>query len=76
MCLVHTCVCVGTFGLSNQSVYLHNVIKTMKSKKIELLALSESRWPGHGISKIHSITILHSGTSLNHIHGVTIALSP
>ena len=62
--------------LSDQSVHLQNVIQTMKSKKIELLALSESRWPEHGITKIRSTTILHSGTSSNHIHGVAISLSP
>ena len=47
----------------------------MKKKKIDLLALSETRWSGHWISQIHSTTILHCGSSNGH-HGVAIALSP
>ncbi|MDA8001968.1 MAG: reverse transcriptase domain-containing protein [Alphaproteobacteria bacterium] len=48
----------------------------MKSKSIDLLALSESRWPGNGISTIRGTTILHSGTPSSHLHGVAILLSP
>ena len=47
----------------------------MNEKKIDLLALSETRWPGHGITKVRSTTILHSGTPVSHVHGVAIALS-
>ena len=47
----------------------------MKKKKIELLALSETRWSGHGIVNIRSTTILYSGP-FNGVHGVAIALSP
>ena len=32
----------------------------MKSKSIDLIALSESRWPGNGISTICGTTVLHS----------------
>ena len=48
----------------------------MKSKNIDLLALSESRWPGNGVSTIRGTTILHSGTPSSHLHGVAILLSP
>jgi hypothetical protein len=48
----------------------------MEEKQIDLLALSESRWPGQGVSRIRSTTILHSGSSSAHIHGVAIVLSP
>ena len=48
----------------------------MKTKNIDLLALSESRWPGNGVSNIHGTTILHSGTVSSHIHGVAMLLSP
>ena len=48
----------------------------MKEKNIELMALSESRWTGQGVSKIRSYTILHSGTESQHTHGVAFILSP
>ena len=47
----------------------------MKKKRIELLALSETRWSGHGIVNIRSTTILSSGSPVG-VHGVAIALSP
>ena len=68
------CWNVSALGsLSDQSVPLQSTINTMK--KIDLLALSETRWSGHGISQIRSTTILHYGSS-NGLHGVAIALSP
>ena len=70
------CWNVRTLGsLSDQSAQLLATIDTMKKKKIELLALSETRWSGHGIVNIRSTTILYSGPS-NGVHGVAIALSP
>ena len=42
----------------------------MKEKNIEVLVVSESCWTGHEVTKIGSHTILHSGTSLTHVHGV------
>ena len=70
------CWNVRTLGsLSDQSAQLLATIDTMKKKRIELLALSETRWPGHGIVNIRSTTILYSGPS-NGVHGVAIALSP
>ena len=70
------CWNVRTLGsLSDQSVPLQSTINTMKKKKIDLLALSETRWSGHGISQICSTTILHCGSSNGH-HGVAITLSP
>ncbi|MDA8003247.1 MAG: endonuclease/exonuclease/phosphatase family protein, partial [Alphaproteobacteria bacterium] len=50
--------------------------ETMIDKNIDLLALSESRWQGHGITQIQSCTILHSGSDSSHTSGVAIALSP
>ena len=70
------CWNVRTLGsLSDQSSQLLSAIETMQKKKIQLLALSETRWPGHGITVIRSTTILHCGSS-SHVHGVSIALSP
>ena len=63
-------------SLSRQSDRLVACLRTMEEKQIDLLALSESRWPGQGVSRIRSITILHSGSSSAHIHGVAIVLSP
>ena len=63
-------------SLSDQSAPLCSVIDTMKTKNMDLLALSESRWPGNGVSNIRGTTILHSGTVSSHIHGVAMLLSP
>ena len=62
--------------LSAQSLKLQHIIETMTVKNIDLLALSESRWQGHGITQIQSCTILHSGSDSSHTRGVAIALSP
>ena len=62
-------------SLSDHGPQLLAAIDTMKKKRIELLALSETRWSGHGIVNIRSTTILYSGPS-NGVHGVAIALSP
>ena len=71
------CWNVRTLGsLSDQSIQLRSVIDTMKSKHMDLLALSESRWPGNGITNVQGTTILYSGTASSHLHGVAILLSP
>ena len=70
------CWNVHTLGsLSDQSAQLLATIDTMKKKRIELLALSETRWSGHGIVDNRSTTILYSGSPVG-VHGVAIALSP
>jgi hypothetical protein len=63
-------------SLSDQSLQLRSVIDTMTSKGLDLLALSESRWPGSGATTIRGTTVLHSGTPSTHTHGVAILLSP
>ena len=45
-------------------------------KRIGMLALLETHWTGHAVTKIRSTTIIHSGSSSSRIHGVAIALSP
>ena len=52
-----------------------STLRTMKDKNIEVLVVSESQCTGHGVTKIGSYTILHSGTSSTHVHGVAIILS-
>ena len=63
-------------SLSAQSLKLQHIIQTMTDKSIDLLALSESRWQGHGVTQIQSCTLLHSGSDSSHTGGVAIALSP
>ena len=42
---------VGSLGKpTRQNGRLRDVLRTMREKKMELLALSEVRWPGHGVS--------------------------
>ena len=52
---------------------------TVEEKKIELLALSEVRWPGHGTVQINERMILYSGPSAqekgSHRRGVAVVLS-
>ena len=48
----------------------------MKSKSMDLIALTESRWPGSGVSSVCDSTILHSGSPSSHTHGVAVILSP
>ena len=64
--------CLGS--LSDQCAPLQNVLATMKERNIDLLALSESRWPGSGICNVRSRTILHSGTPSSHVHGMYMVL--
>ena len=63
-------------SLCDQSAQLCSVIDTMKTTKIDLLALSECCLPGNRVTTIRGTTILHSGTASSHIHGVAILLSP
>ena len=63
-------------SLSALSLILQLIIETMTDKNIDLLALSKSRWQGHGITQVQSCTILHAGSDSSHTRGVTIALSP
>ena len=48
----------------------------MFDKRIDLLALSESRWRGHGTTSMQSYTILDSGSDSSHSGGVAIVVSP
>ena len=71
------CWNVCTLGsLSEQSEKLVSLLQTMKDRNIELMALSESRWPGSGVTRIQSHTIHHSSTPSTHVDGVAIVLSP
>ena len=51
----------------------------MAEKKIQLLALSKVRWPGHGVFQVGDSTFLYSGVPEHqkpyHRKGVAIALS-
>ena len=51
----------------------------MKEKSIDVLALSEVRWPGHGISRMDDSTIMFSGMAPedrhNRCRGVALVLS-
>ena len=44
----------------------------MKSRNMDLLTLSQFRWPDSGETNICGTTILHSGTPSSHTHGVAI----
>ena len=74
------CSNVRTLGNpSKQNSRLRDVLRTMEEKQIELLALSEVRWPGHGTVQIKGSLILYSGlpTQQKQIHrkGVAVVLS-
>ena len=74
------CWNVRTLGKpTKQNGKLRDVIRTMEEKKIEVLALSEVRWPGHGILQLNGTTTMYSGMpehqAQNRRKGVAIALS-
>ena len=64
---------------SKQNGRLMDVLRTMKKKKIEVLALSEVRWPGHGVAQVEDAMIAHSGMAISsrqfHRHGVAVVFS-
>ena len=47
----------------------------MEEKKIELMALSETRWTGQGVERIKNKTFIYSGADKDRNYGVAIALS-
>jgi len=64
---------------TRQNSRLREVLRTMKEKSLEVLALSEVRWPGHGVSRLEDTTIVYSGMakegSHNRRRGVAVLLS-
>ena len=64
---------------TRQNGRLRDVLRTMKEKSVEVLALSEVRWPGHGVSQLEDTIIAHSGMSDRNSHqrsrGVAVLLS-
>ena len=44
-----------------QNERLCDVLRTIREKSIEILALSEVRWPGHGMSELKEEVIVYSG---------------
>ena len=74
--------CWNVRSLSNptkQNSWLREVLCTMSEKGIHLLALSEVRWPGHGVLHFDDYAILYSVLDTddpNYRHrGVAVALS-
>ena len=61
------CIRIGCWNVcslrkpTRQNSRVRDVLGTMQEKKIELLALSEVRWPDHGVSQLDSAVIIHSG---------------
>ena len=63
---------------TQQNSRLRAVLRTMVEKRIELLALSEVRWCGHGVSQINSTTYMYSSAAADSSHhrrrGVALVL--
>lgn len=62
-----------------QNGRLRDVLRMMKPEKsIEVLALSEVRWPGHGMSQLDDAVIAYSGMAVDDVHrrrrGVAVIL--
>ena len=64
---------------TRQNTRLRNVLRTMSEKNVHLLALSEVRWPGHGVSWIDGKLIVYSGSPVEDPHhrrrGVAVVMS-
>ena len=64
-------ICVGCWNVrslgnpTKQNGRLRDVLRTMKEKNMEILALSEVRWPGHGVSQLEEAVIVHSGMDVS-----------
>ena len=74
--------CWNVCSLGNptgQNGRLRDVLRTMKEKSVEVLALSEVRWLGHGVSQLEDTIIAHSSMSDRNSHqrsrGVAVLLS-
>lgn len=64
-----------------QSMYesgkAHNIVKEMNRLQIDILGISETRWPNSGECKILEHTIYHSGNNtLQHRNGTAIIVTP
>ena len=61
------CIRIGYWNVrslgkpTRQNSRLRDVLRTMREKKIELLALSKVRWPDLGVSQLDGAVIIHSG---------------
>ena len=61
------CIHIGCWNVhslgkpTRQNSRLRDVLRTMRENKIELLALSEVRWPDHGVSQLDGAGIIHLG---------------
>ena len=74
------CWNVRTLGKpTRQNGKLRDVLRTMEEKRIEVLALSEVRWPGHGILQLNGTTTMYSGMPEHEVQncrkGVAVVLS-
>ena len=74
--------CWNVCSLGNpmkQSGRLCDILRTMREKSIEILALSEVRWPGHSMSELKEEAIVYSGMEASvkqhRCRGVAIVLS-
>ena len=63
-------------NLTKQNGRLHDVLRTLKEKAIEILALSEVRSPGHGVSRMEEAVIVYSGiaASERQCHSCRVAM--
>lgn len=70
---------IGTWNV--RSVYkpgkMHNVIHEMQRLKLNILGISETRWPGHGQTPTNGGMLYFSENDDDkyHRHGVTVAVS-
>ena len=83
-CLLPSCVRLGCWNVrslgkpTKQNSRLRDVLRTMAEKNVKLLALSEVRWPGHGVSELNGYTVIRSGlqqnTPLSRWSGVAVVM--
>lgn len=69
---------IGTWNVRSmyESGKMHNVIHEMQRLKLNILGISETRWPGHGRVPTERGMLYFSGSEeKNHKHGVAIAVS-
>ncbi|XP_072177062.1 craniofacial development protein 2-like [Diadema setosum] len=68
---------IGTWNVRSlyQAGKLANVVLEMKRLKLDVLGMSEVRWPQAGKIKVDGYTMVYSGNRKAHINGVGILMS-
>lgn len=76
-CRTEVKICTWNVRTMARAGKIHNAIQEMRRMNIEIMGVSEMRWPNTGEMKVQDHTVLYSGkTDGVYEHGVGIIISP